>query len=176
MSMNAYVHIGSVSLTKVCRVPRCENNSSVVGICLPPQRKTRERVYVYLVIGYAPVKKHPRNGVSACAFFFTLVVQCDLALRTTHVLRWRVACEVALLYTQRVDAHLNGVNDLRQLVHALSCVVGVHVRVLGAKVAPLEAIHGAEIAFLPAVSVSARCWLIRFACKSMTSCTNGPNH
>ena len=40
---------------------------------------------------------------------------------------------------------LDGVNDLLQLVNALSSVVGVHVDVFGAKVPPLEAIHGPQI-------------------------------
>jgi hypothetical protein len=42
---------------------------------------------------------------------------------------------------------LDLVNALRQLVHALPGVVGVHVHVFRAKVTPLEPVHGAKIAF-----------------------------
>jgi hypothetical protein len=42
---------------------------------------------------------------------------------------------------------LDLVNALRQLVHALPSVVGVHVHVFRAKVTPLEPVHGAKIAF-----------------------------
>lgn len=42
----------------------------------------------------------------------------------------------------------DGVNDLLQLVDTLSCVICVHVCVLGTKVPPLETIHRAQVALL----------------------------
>ena len=48
-----------------------------------------------------------------------------------------------------VGVVLDLVNHLRELVHALTGVVGVHVLVLGAEVAPLEAVHRPEVALLP---------------------------
>jgi hypothetical protein len=40
---------------------------------------------------------------------------------------------------------LDLVYDVRQLVEALACVVGVAIDVLGAEVAPLEAVHWTEV-------------------------------
>ena len=47
-----------------------------------------------------------------------------------------------------VGVVLDLVDHLRELIHALSLVVRVHVPVLRAEVAPLEAVHGPEIALL----------------------------
>lgn len=44
---------------------------------------------------------------------------------------------------------------LRQLVHALAAVVRVHVRVLCAKVSPLEAIHRTQVPLLSAPPLGA---------------------
>lgn len=45
-----------------------------------------------------------------------------------------------------VRVRLEGLDDARELVDALAGVVGFGVNVLCAKVAPLEAVHGAEVA------------------------------
>ena len=48
----------------------------------------------------------------------------------------------------RLWIRLDGVDDLCKLVNAFASVVGVHVRVLGAKVPPLKAVNRSKIADL----------------------------
>ena len=68
----------------------------------------------------------------------------SLSARTTY----SHAAAVKRVGSRAPPGPLERAGGLRDLVDSLAGVVGVHVGVLGAKVAPLPAVHGPEVAHL----------------------------
>ena len=84
-----------------------------------------------------------------------LVPVCVDVELTEHVARWEChQVQIGRIPRRQDNAAifrivLNFVNAFAQLIHPLTGVVGVHINILGTKVAPLEPVHWPQVAHLP---------------------------
>lgn len=102
------------------------------------------------------LKSHPSDSRLSCTCLpvrlLSLAVRACLSVILVGLSPPVTACpsvHLSQLITHFIHLSLDLVDALRELVHSLPRVIGVHVGVLGAEMPPLEAVYWSKVTFLP---------------------------